>query len=323
VTRPTARVLALLEILQSGGTRTVTDLAARLEVDERTVRRYVAHLLDLDIPVCSVRGRHSGYRLSPGYRMPPLMLTDDEAVAVLLGLVISTRAGWIGTSTAAAESAAAKVRRVLPDALARQVAALVENTGFTMPARTGNAPETGVLLRVADAVRSRRVVSIDYADGQGRRTERDVRPYSIVAHAGRWYLTGADSRSGNVRTFRLDRIASLRLGADTFELPDAFDPVDRLLTGLADAPHRHEIALRVHGPSATVHERFPAGLVTVCEDDEHPGWAHVTMRAERLDWVPGLLAGLGLEFVVERPDELRAGVRALARSLLAAAGEPP
>src|SRR6185295_19511009 len=84
--RPTVRVLALLEILQAGGSHTAAELAERLAVDERTVRRYVAHLVDLDVPVRSVRGRYGGYRLAPGYRMPPLMLTDDEALAVILGL---------------------------------------------------------------------------------------------------------------------------------------------------------------------------------------------------------------------------------------------
>src|SRR6478672_1054216 len=107
VTRPTARVLALLEILQSGGTHTVASLAARLDVDERTARRYAAHLIELGIPVRSVRGRYGGYRLAPGYRMPPLMLSDDEAVAVLLGLVAGSRAGLATTSVAATESATA------------------------------------------------------------------------------------------------------------------------------------------------------------------------------------------------------------------------
>ncbi len=90
--KPLARVLALLDILQTGGTRTLHELSDRLGVDERTVRRYVGHLLDLDVPVESVRGRYGGYRLAPGYRMPPLMLTDDEAVAVLLGLIGTRRA---------------------------------------------------------------------------------------------------------------------------------------------------------------------------------------------------------------------------------------
>jgi predicted DNA-binding transcriptional regulator YafY len=92
-------MLALLEILQSGGTRPVSDLAARLGVDERTVRRYVVHLAELGIPVRSVRGRYGGYRLAPGYRMPPLMLTDDEALAVLWGLVAGRRAGLVTTSS--------------------------------------------------------------------------------------------------------------------------------------------------------------------------------------------------------------------------------
>ena len=85
--RPTVHVLTLLELLQSGGTRTAAELADRLGVEERTVRRYVDHLIDLDVPVESVRGRYGGYRLGPGYRLPPLMLTDDEALAVMLGLV--------------------------------------------------------------------------------------------------------------------------------------------------------------------------------------------------------------------------------------------
>jgi predicted DNA-binding transcriptional regulator YafY len=110
MTRPTSRVLALLELLQGGGTRRVGDLAERLGVDERTVRRYAEHLVELDIPVRSVRGRYGGYRLAPGYRMPPLMLTDDEAVAMAIGLVVGQRAG-LAPESIASESALAKLRR--------------------------------------------------------------------------------------------------------------------------------------------------------------------------------------------------------------------
>src|ERR1700744_4952010 len=95
MTRPAAQVLTLLELLQSGGVRTATELAGRLGVDECSVRRYVDHLIDLDVPVESVRGRYGGYRLAPGYRLPPLMLTDEEALAVLLGLVAGRRAGLV------------------------------------------------------------------------------------------------------------------------------------------------------------------------------------------------------------------------------------
>src|SRR6202020_2548768 len=121
--RPTTHVLTLLELLQSGGVRTVAELADRLGVDGRTVRRYVDHLIDLDVPVESVRGRYGGYRLASGYRMPPLMLSDDEALAVLLGLVAGRRAGLVTATGTASETAAAKIRRVLPERLPRRLGA--------------------------------------------------------------------------------------------------------------------------------------------------------------------------------------------------------
>ncbi len=161
--KPLARVLALLDILQTGGTRTLRELSDRLGVDERTVRRYVGHLLDLDVPVESVRGRYGGYRLAPGYRMPPLMLTDDEAVAVLLGLAGTRRATLQPDTAVAVESATAKVHRVLPRALAARLAALVAATAYADEGRTPTTPETGVLLTVAEAAVRRRPLAITYA----------------------------------------------------------------------------------------------------------------------------------------------------------------
>src|ERR1700760_5106956 len=110
MTRPTARVMALLELLQSGGVRTVAELAGRLGVEPRTVRRYVNHLIDLDVPVESVRGRYGGYRLAAGYRLPPLMLSDDEALAVLLGLVAGQRSGLTAAAGKASATAAGQNR---------------------------------------------------------------------------------------------------------------------------------------------------------------------------------------------------------------------
>ncbi|MGW2995400.1 helix-turn-helix transcriptional regulator, partial [Streptomyces sp. NPDC001193] len=170
--RPIARVLMLLELLQSGGLRTVAELAARLEVDERTVRRYADHLLDLDVPVESVRGRHGGYRLAPGYRMPPLMLSDDEALAVLLGLIAGRRAGLMTATGSASETAAAKIRRVLPQRLGHRLDAVLDSLAFTGQPSAPAAPETAVLLPVADAVRHHRPVSIRYTAADGRHSER-------------------------------------------------------------------------------------------------------------------------------------------------------
>jgi predicted DNA-binding transcriptional regulator YafY len=316
VTRPTARVLALLEVLQSGGTRTVADLAARLDVDERTVRRYVDHLRDLDVPVRTVRGRHGGYRLAPGFRMPPLMLTEEEALAVLLGLLAGQRTGLVATSAEANDSAAAKLRRVLPEQVGRRLDALLEATDFTARERPAVAPETRVLLLLAEAARDRRPVAITYTDRAGRSGDRVLFPYGIVAHSGRWYVTGADSASGEVRTFRLDRISAPAVRAGTFDVPAGFDAATHVVTGIARAPWAHAVSVRVRGTAEDVRRDLPR-IATVREVDD--GWVRVELTADRLDWVPGVLARLDRPFVIERPAELRDLVRALAEQLIESA----
>ncbi|WP_405744391.1 helix-turn-helix transcriptional regulator [Streptomyces canus] len=310
--RPTGRVLTLLELLQSGGTRTVAELAGRLGVEGRTVRRYVDHLIDLDVPVESVRGRYGGYRLAPGYRLPPLMLSDDEALAVLLGLVAGRRAGLTTTQHTANETASAKIRRVLPKHLARRFDTLLESLAFTDQPGEFDTPDAGVLLTVADAVRHRRPVSIRYTDRDGRRSERTLHTYGIVAHAGRWYVTGKDAGIGEDRTFRLDRIADARTLPGSFEAPAGPGPAQRVLSGFATAGYQHEVTLRIHGTVEQIRAHLPASVASLeeyepaaDEDRATERWLRVELRAERLDWLPPVLASLGRPFVIEGPAELR------------------
>ncbi|MDQ1037111.1 putative DNA-binding transcriptional regulator YafY [Streptomyces sp. V3I8] len=332
--RPLGRVLTLLELLQSGGLRTVPELADRLDVDERTVRRYVQQLVDLDVPVESVRGRYGGYRLGPGYRMPPLMLSDDEALAVLLGLVAGRRSGLTAATGAAGETAAAKIRRVLPERLRSGLDAVLGSLAFTDPSggaapSEATGPGPGVLLPVADAVRHHRPLSVRYTAGDGGRSERVLHPYGIVAHSGRWYLTAADVSAGEDRTFRLDRITGVRVLAGSFEPPVGIDPARRVLTGLATVPYRHEVVLRVQGTAEHIHKRLPAGLAVVTELPAPGGGqaeqadtgprCQVELRVERLDWLPAVLASLDRPFVVERPGELRDLVVAFAERLASSA----
>ncbi|MET7646371.1 YafY family protein [Streptomyces sp. NPDC005426] len=327
---PTARVLTLLELLQSGGTRTVTELADRLGVDERTVRRYAGHLIDLDVPVESVRGRYGGYRLAPGFRMPPLMLSDDEALAVLLGLVAGRRSGLTTATGAAGETATAKIRRVLPERLRLRLDAVLGSLSFTAPPSEADPPDSSVLLPIADAVTRHRPVSIRYTAADGRRSERTLHPHGLVAHSGRWYVTAADLTVGEDRTFRLDRISGVRALPGSFEPRTGADPAERVLTALATAPYRHEVTLRVQGTAEQIHTRLPAGIAVVEEqpppadaEPEAERWARVDLRVERLDWLPAVLASLDRPFVIERPDELRALVEALAERLTASARRNP
>lgn len=334
MSRPAARVLTLLELLQSGGTRTVAELASRLGVDGRTVRRYVDQLISLDVPVESVRGRHGGYRLGAGYRLPPLMLSDDEALAVLLGLIAGRRAGLAPAQRTANETAAAKIRRVLPQHISGRLDALLEALDFTDrdTADATSAPDAAVLLALADAVRHRRPVSIRYTDRSGRRSERVLHAYGIVAHAGHWYVTGLDTDAGDGdgagedRTFRLDRIEGARTLPGSFEVPADLDPAQRVVSGFANAGYRYEVVLRIHGTVKQIRARLPASVARLTEVDAHSDtdaeterWLRVDLRVERLDWLPGVLASLDRPFVIEQPAELRELVGALAERLASAA----
>ncbi|MEU8700858.1 YafY family protein [Streptomyces sp. NPDC048680] len=326
MSRPTVRVLTLLELLQSGGIRTVAELADRLGVDGRTVRRYVDQLIDLDVPVEAVRGRYGGYRLAPGYRLPPLMLSDDEALAALLGLVAGRRTGLMTTADTASETAAAKIRRVLPERVARRLDTVLESLAFTSAPGEFAHPDAEVLLTVADAVRHRRPLTIRYTDRDGRRSERPLHAYGIVAHAGRWYVTGADPAIGEDRTFRLDRITGARTLPGSFEVPAGLDPAQRVLSGFATAEYRYEVTLRIHGTAEQIRARLPESVASLEEVAPVPGadpadgpWMRVGMRVEELDWIPPVLASLDRPFVIERPAELRDLVLALAGRLTSCA----
>ena len=316
MTRPTARVLALLELLQGAGQRTVGELASCLGVDERTVRRYVEHLTDLGIPVQARRGRYGGYQLARGYKLPPLMLTDDEAVAIALGLAAGQRAGLLTAEVAAAETAMAKLHRVLPTVLANRLASLLSMAEFTAASRPGIAPGATVLLAIADAAQQRRTITMDYTAWDRRTSQRAFDAYGLVFHSGRWYVTGHDRTRRAVRTFRLDRIARVGLTEGTYDVPSDFDSTGRVLAGIASVGWRHEVVVDFETTVDQARRRLPptAGTLT-----EIPDGVRLTARAERLDGMAQMLAGLGWPFTIVRPDALRTEVAALAGRLTAAA----
>lgn len=341
--RPTARVLALLELLQAGGVRTVADLAERLGVDGRTVRRYVEHLRELDIPVDAVRGRYGGYRLARHYRMPPLMLTDEEALAIIWSLLLNPRSHSGPTTELAVESAAAKVRRVLPAGLAGRIAAVLETVDSTaVRGRDSSRGDTTdddddrdsarTLLSLAEAAQDRRPVTFAYRTRQGRRAQRHVQPHGVVAHRGLLYLTGFDVDRQATRVFRLDRIATLRLEQGTFTVPAGLDLVAQVVGPLQATPWRHEVSVLVRADVAHVRTRIPETLGSVTpvpvDAGRGEGWSRVFLRAERLEWVAGTLAMLDRPFVIESPAALHDVVSALGRRLVrdsgpAANGVPP
>ena len=314
---PTSRLLELLELLQARPVVTGREIAERLGVDARTVRRYLTVLHELGIPVEGQRGVGGGYRMRPGYRLPPLMLGDDEAVVVVLGLLAARRLG-LDTSSAAAERALEKIHRVLPAELRRRVEALERTLGFT-GGPTSGAPVPGeTVLLLADAVRRGRRVRATYRSYAGEPSRRELSPFGLVVHAGRWYLAAYDHGRSDLRTFRIDRMSRVSVGdADAVAAPDGFDAVSHVSVSLARVPWTWEVEVVLDLAPERAAERVPATLAELIPAD---GRTLLRMRVESLDWTASLLAGLGCGFTIRAPDELRASVRDLGARLAAAAG---
>jgi predicted DNA-binding transcriptional regulator YafY len=312
VSHPTIRVLAMLELLQARRQLSGAELAAGLGVDQRTVRRYALRLADLGIPVTAERGRYGGYRLLPGYRLPPLMLTDDEAAAVVIGLLAAER---LGQPVAGISTALAKIQRVLPAALGERVAALRQTLGFTQyQPKPAAAADTGTVLTLATAASQHQRVRLRYRSHAEQDSERDLDPYGLVLHSGRWYVTGRDGKSGELRTFRVDRVSEALLSGVSFDPPADFDPVQHVTRSLAAVPYAHEIEVVLATTLENAQRRIPPTVATLAETE---GGVLLTGRAEHLAGLAAMLAGLGWPFTVRRPAALRDEVRALSDRLRA------
>jgi predicted DNA-binding transcriptional regulator YafY len=325
---PAARVLTLLELLQANRRMTVPDLAARLDVNERTVRRYADTLADLGVPVTTVRGRYGGYRLLPGFKLPPLMFTDEEAVAVVLGLVAADRLGLAAAAPATA-AAEAKIVRVLPTALADRLAALRESLGFTMRrpeapvsghALEGDPPDTDTLLTLGAAIRAHERLALTYRSRRLQTTSRDFDPYGLVFHGARWYAVGHDHNSGEIRSFRVDRIHAVQRGGTTFDPPPNFDAVAHVTRQWAALPWQWEVEVLIEDEIERLRRRIPA---TMAELTQTPDGVRLHCRAHNLRAMAQMLAGLGLPFTVVEPEELREAVTEHAARLLQYAARVP
>jgi predicted DNA-binding transcriptional regulator YafY len=312
VLAPTARLLELLELLQAQTLTTGREIAERLGIDPRTARRYVTALQDLGIPVEGQRGVGGGYRIRPGYRLPPLMLSDDEAVVVALGVVAAGRLGLAG-SAEAVDGAQAKIHRVLPDGLRRRVEALETTLDFTATPRAGVPVAGDTLLRLAEAIRRRRRLRVSYRAYSGVASRRELSPHGLVVHAGRWYLAAYDHGRADLRTFRVDRMKRAALRPDAAdEPPEGFDAVTHVTTSIARVQWPHEVEVVLELPVRDAMRRVPATLAELIDEE---GRTLLRMRVSSLDWMASVLAGLGCGFSIRQPDELRASVRALGERL--------
>lgn len=310
---PASRVLAMLELLQARQRVTGAELAARLGVDERTVRRYAATLAELGIPVESTRGRYGGYRLGAGARVPPLVLTDNEAIAIVLGLATADRLGMT-TEAPAMSVALAKIFRLLPERLGDRLATVQEAVGFPLQPRQGGVEAaSAALLTLGTATRQRRRVSLSYRSWRGGETLHELDPYGLSFHQGSWYVAGRDHGDGDVRTFRLDRIGAVDLGEEEFTTPDGFDPAGHIARSLAPAPYTWEVEVLLEADLVQARQRVPEDLADLIVTGDG---VLLRARVTQLETVARLLAGLGWPFTIVRPAELRAAISDYATQLI-------
>ncbi len=313
---PIMRVLTVLEILQAREHVSGAELAARLEVNPRTVQRYIARLQDLCIPVESTRGVGGAYRLKPGFRLPPMMFTDEEAFALTLGLRALRYLG-LAAFAPATEGAAAKLGRVLPDSL-RDSANAVEEVIAVEPGPWVISTDAEPLIRLCTAIRTRHAVAFHYESHDRKSSQREVQPYGIVHTDGRWYMLGRCLLREALRTFRLDRVSEVEVSDQTFERPAGFDAKACLQRSMPFVEAGFSVEVWLDLPLAKMRSHF--ALHRVMMEDENGG---TTLRCSRANLEPlaAMLLTLGCSIVVRQPPELKDTFDRLAkRAAQAAAG---
>jgi predicted DNA-binding transcriptional regulator YafY len=310
MTSPSLRMMKLLSLLQTHRYWPGAELADRLDVSLRTLRRDVDRLRDLGYPVEAQRGVDGGYQLAAGASLPPLVLDDDEAVALALGLQAAAQAPVAGLAEASV-GALAKVGQVMPARLRRRVEALRAMTVTSSWGGAGPELDPGALTTVAQACRDAVRLRFAYSAATGERTEREVEPLRLVSLGRRWYLVAYDLSRHDWRSFRLDRLERPAATGVRFrprELP-APDAATFVREGLRNLPVTYTIEVIAQAPADHV-RRVIGAWSTVEPVDEHR--CRVLITADNLAWPTLGLVLLEAEFSVLRPPEMIEHLRALA-----------
>lgn len=312
-----SRLLELLALLQARRDWPGAELAERLEVSRRTVRRDVERLRGLGYPVESLSGPAGGYRLRAGTAMPPLLLDEDEAIAIAVGLGTAARAAVTGIEETAVR-ALVKLEQVLPAHLRRRVAALGSAT--IAPPAAGPMVDPGHLTLIAAACRDSECLRFAYTRRDGAESRREVEPHSLVNLGRRWYLVAWDRGRRDWRSFRLDRLARPAPTGARFtprELPaeDASAYVER---GIAERPSRYEARVTVHAPAAEMTRRLPSywGRFEPIDAER----CEYRTGDDDLSWLMTRIAMLGVDFEIHEPPELIEHLQVIAERLRRAGG---
>lgn len=310
--KPTTRVLAVLELLQAHGQVSGAEIAARLEVDVRTVRRYIAMLEEMGIPVTAERGRAGGYALVAGFKLPPMMFSEDEALALSVGL-LGARSLGLERAAPAIAGVQAKLERAMPALLRERVRAVAETVQLDVR-RAATGAGSAALGILSVAARGQERVHLNYVDAAGSTTQRDIDPYGLAYHGGCWYVVAHCHLRADLRSFRLDRIDALTPLGRRFERPRGFDALAWLVRSVATLPRAVAIEVLLKTTLATAQAQF-FDTIGVFEQVENGVVMH--NQSDDIDWFARQLAALPFGFEIRKPGALRDAVRACAHNLLA------
>jgi len=312
--RPTTRVLTVLELLQSHGRMSGAELARRLEVDGRTLRRYIVMLEELGIPIVAERGRHGGYALIAGFKLPPMIFNDDEALALSIGLLAARSLGLAEAAPAVA-SAQAKLERVMPPGLEKRVRAIHETVKLDLP--RPNAPGSNdALAGLSSAAQMRLRVRMQYVSATNELTEREFDPYALAYQNGSWYVLGMCHLRQDLRSFRLDRVLHVSILEKNFQRPGDFDALAHLNFSIATMPRSFAIEVLLKSDLKTIKEEMFEWL-GILEASDHGVILH--SQAGDLQWYARELARLPFAFEIRHPPELAEALKKCAANLLAMA----
>lgn len=314
------RLLKLLGLLQGRVDWTAEQLGARLGVTTRTVRRDVARLRVLGYPVEALAGPGGGYRLGAGGKLPPLLLDDEEAVAVALGLRMSAGTA-IGGLEDASLSALSKLEQVLPPRLRRRLTDISTTTTSTIGLSSALADQTALATSAA-TIRARERMRFEYVDSERRRTERHVEPLRLVHTGRRWYLVAFDLDRDDWRTFRLDRISGQPKSTGfAASRRDAPDPVELLQRGIAIEVWKLRARVILDTPADQARAFIAPNVGSVEPRDESTSVLEI--GADEPGWLARFLLNLPFAFEVESPEELRLELGRIGSSLVSAYGAGP
>lgn len=310
---PTTRMLTVLELLQANSEITAAELARRLEVDTRSIRRYVMMLQDMGIPVEATRGRYGAYHLERGFKLPPLMFTDAEVTALTLGL-LAIRELQFPVDMVAITGALAKIERVMPENLLERTRGLQETITFNVlppPTRI----ENNFILILSSAIQRCQRVKIKYTSWQNETSERLFDLYGIVFHESYWYTSGYCHLRKALRTFRIDRMLHVEAVDNHYERPADFDTLNYVIQSLTNAPGGGSVEILLMTSLENARRFIPpeVGTLEVAEEG-------VLFRrpAQRLEWIARMLLGLDFPMKIIQPKKLVEVMQNIAQKAVAA-----